>query len=183
MKSHHKIALALLVGASTAVAAIEGLRAQATPPTYLVVAIRSVTDPDAFKTVLEKAPATIAAGGGEFIIRTDKITSLDGKAPQRFVVLRFDSPESPGLVQFAGHARTQRDPRQSDRFACLRGPGREQITGTCNHDAGCQDDGSRQRHRAGRPHGAGRGAAVHVTEWGEGPPLLMLHGNPDSGIM
>jgi pimeloyl-ACP methyl ester carboxylesterase len=27
------------------------------------------------------------------------------------------------------------------------------------------------------------GAAVHVTEWGAGPPVLLLHGNPDSGMM
>ena len=27
------------------------------------------------------------------------------------------------------------------------------------------------------------GAAIHVTEWGDGPPVLLLHGNPDSGIM
>jgi pimeloyl-ACP methyl ester carboxylesterase len=26
-------------------------------------------------------------------------------------------------------------------------------------------------------------ADIHVTEWGAGPPVLMLHGNPDSGIM
>jgi len=26
-------------------------------------------------------------------------------------------------------------------------------------------------------------ANIHVTEWGDGPPVLLLHGNPDSGIM
>jgi pimeloyl-ACP methyl ester carboxylesterase len=26
-------------------------------------------------------------------------------------------------------------------------------------------------------------AAIHVTEWGAGAPVLLLHGNPDSGIM
>jgi pimeloyl-ACP methyl ester carboxylesterase len=26
-------------------------------------------------------------------------------------------------------------------------------------------------------------ANIHVTEWGAGPPILLLHGNPDSGIM
>ena len=26
-------------------------------------------------------------------------------------------------------------------------------------------------------------ADIHVTEWGAGPPVLLLHGNPDSGIM
>jgi pimeloyl-ACP methyl ester carboxylesterase len=27
------------------------------------------------------------------------------------------------------------------------------------------------------------GANIHVTEWGAGRPVLLLHGNPDSGIM
>ncbi len=27
------------------------------------------------------------------------------------------------------------------------------------------------------------GANIHVTEWGDGPIVLLLHGNPDSGIM
>jgi pimeloyl-ACP methyl ester carboxylesterase len=26
-------------------------------------------------------------------------------------------------------------------------------------------------------------ASTHVTEWGDGPPVLFLHGNPDSGVM
>jgi len=28
-----------------------------------------------------------------------------------------------------------------------------------------------------------KGGDIHVTEWGDGPPVLLLHGNPDSGIM
>jgi pimeloyl-ACP methyl ester carboxylesterase len=27
------------------------------------------------------------------------------------------------------------------------------------------------------------GAGINVTEWGVGPPVLLLHGNPDSGLM
>jgi len=27
------------------------------------------------------------------------------------------------------------------------------------------------------------GAAINVTERGAGPPVLLLHGNPDSGLM
>ena len=33
----------------------------------------------------------MAAFGGKFIIRTDKITTLDGTPPARFVVIAFDS--------------------------------------------------------------------------------------------
>jgi uncharacterized protein (DUF1330 family) len=86
--------LILLAGVAIGATAIEGLHAQAKPPTYVVVAIRKINDADAFKTgVVEKAPASIKAAGGRFVVRTDKITSLDGTAPQRFVLLQFDSPE------------------------------------------------------------------------------------------
>jgi len=27
------------------------------------------------------------------------------------------------------------------------------------------------------------GAKINVTEWGDGPPALLIHGNPDTGIM
>jgi uncharacterized protein (DUF1330 family) len=63
------------------------------PPTYVVVAIRKITDAEAYKTVLEKAPAAMKGSGGEFVIRTDKITSLDGMPPARFVLIKFDSAE------------------------------------------------------------------------------------------
>jgi len=63
------------------------------PPTYVVVAIRKITDADGYKEVMAKAPAAAAASGATFVIRTDKITSLDGTPPARFVLLKFDSVE------------------------------------------------------------------------------------------
>jgi uncharacterized protein (DUF1330 family) len=94
MKINYKIAWALLGGIAVGGAAIQGLHAQAKPPTFVVVAIRKVTDADAFKTgVVEKAGAAMTGSGGQFLIRTDKITSLDGPPPQRFVVIAFDSVE------------------------------------------------------------------------------------------
>ena len=35
----------------------------------------------------------LAASGGNFVIRTDKITSLDGNPPARFIIIKFDSVE------------------------------------------------------------------------------------------
>jgi hypothetical protein len=50
----------------------------------VVVAIRKINDADTFKTgVIDKASAVIAAAGGRFAVRTDKITSLDGALPKR----------------------------------------------------------------------------------------------------
>jgi uncharacterized protein (DUF1330 family) len=93
MKTKYKLAIALIAGAALGGGAIQQLQAQMKPPTYVVVAIRKITDAEAYKTVLEKAPAAVKGSGGDFIIRTDKITSLDGTPPARFVLLKFDSVE------------------------------------------------------------------------------------------
>jgi uncharacterized protein (DUF1330 family) len=93
MKTKYKLAIAVVAGAALGGGAIQQLQAQMKPPTYVVVAIRKITDAEVYKTVLEKAPAAIKGSGGDFIIRTDKITSLDGTPPARFVLLKFDSVE------------------------------------------------------------------------------------------
>ncbi len=95
MNSKYKISLALLAGTGLGAAAIQGLQAQTKPPAYVVVAVRKINDADAFKTgVVDKAtPAALAAAGGRYVVRAQKIISLDGPAPQRFVLLAFDSVE------------------------------------------------------------------------------------------
>jgi uncharacterized protein (DUF1330 family) len=93
MNTRYKIALAMLASAGLGAAAVQGLHAQATPPTYAVVDISSITDPEGFKTLGPKAGPANAAFGGKFIIRTENITESDGTAPKRFVVIAFDSLE------------------------------------------------------------------------------------------
>jgi uncharacterized protein (DUF1330 family) len=95
MNTRYSIALAMLVGTGLGAAAIQGLHAQAKPPTYVVVAVRSIKDADGFKTgVVDKAsPAALAVAGGHYVVRAQKITSLDGTPPQRFVLIAFDSAE------------------------------------------------------------------------------------------
>jgi uncharacterized protein (DUF1330 family) len=93
MKTKYKLGIALVAGAALGGGVIQQLQAQMKPPTYVVVAIRKITDAETYKTVLEKAPAAVKGSGGDFIIRTDKITSLDGTPPARFVLLKFDSVE------------------------------------------------------------------------------------------
>jgi uncharacterized protein (DUF1330 family) len=95
MDTKYKIALAALAGIGLGAAAIEGLHAQAKPPAYVVVAVRSIKDADAFKTgVVDKATAAaFAAAGGHYLVRTQAIKSLDEPAPQRFVLIAFDSIE------------------------------------------------------------------------------------------
>ena len=92
MKLNHKLAISLVAGAAVGGAVIQGLHAQATPPVYVVVDISDITDPQGFKAIPPKSgPETLAPFGGKYIIRTDKITALDGTPPKRFVVIAFDS--------------------------------------------------------------------------------------------
>jgi uncharacterized protein (DUF1330 family) len=95
MNIRYKIALAMLAGAGLGAAAIQGLNAQTKPPAYVVVAVRSIKDADAFKTgVVDKStPAALATAGGRYVVRSRTITSLDGTPPQRFVLIAFDSVE------------------------------------------------------------------------------------------
>lgn len=70
MNTRYKIVLAMLVGTGLGAAAIQGLHAQAKPPTYVVVAVRSIKDAAGFKTaVVDKAsPAALASAGGHYVV-------------------------------------------------------------------------------------------------------------------
>src|SRR5271156_1968561 len=85
MKTNYKLALTLLAGVALGGAAIEGIHAQVKQPAYVVFAIRKITDAEAFKEIMAKAPAAAESGCATFVIRIDKITSLDGTPPARFV--------------------------------------------------------------------------------------------------
>ena len=93
MRTRYKIAFAALAGTCLGAAAIEGLHAQASAPAYAVVVIRKVNDAEAFKAVPAKGAAAVEAAGGKFVILTNKITSLDGPPPVRYIVIQFDSIE------------------------------------------------------------------------------------------
>jgi len=92
---HQRIALgvATLAGIAIGATAIQGLHAQAKPPVYAVIPILKVTDADTFKQVGPKAEAAMPSSGGHYVIRSDKITPLDGTPPQRLVVIAFDTME------------------------------------------------------------------------------------------
>jgi hypothetical protein len=49
MKPTHKFAIALAAGVSLGAVGIEGLGAQSRPPTYFIVDISEITDPEGFK--------------------------------------------------------------------------------------------------------------------------------------
>jgi uncharacterized protein (DUF1330 family) len=90
----HQFALAFVAGIVIGGAALQGLRAQATPPIYAVVDISEITDPESYKAIHAKSGTAVASFGGKFIVGTDKITAINGTAPNRFVVIKFDNPEN-----------------------------------------------------------------------------------------
>ena len=98
MNRYISLGLAMLAGAAFGATAIKGLSAQtqAKPPTYVVIDITEVSNPEGFKAVTTStaaSPARLAALGGRYLIRTETATALDGVPPKRFVLLAFDSKE------------------------------------------------------------------------------------------
>jgi len=95
MKINHKVAIALVAGAAIGGAVIQGLHAQAKPPVYVVIDINEITDADGYKVLSQRPSASTETAklGGRYISRGGKITSLDGTAPKRVVIIAFDSTE------------------------------------------------------------------------------------------
>jgi uncharacterized protein (DUF1330 family) len=92
MRHYCSLALAILAGIALGTIGIESLPAQsAGPKAYVIVDITQINDPETFKTLLPKASRPVAEFGKQFLTRTDKITALDGVAPERFVIIGFDS--------------------------------------------------------------------------------------------
>jgi uncharacterized protein (DUF1330 family) len=88
------LGLAMLAGAVLGAVAIDGLKAQdKAPGAYAVIDISEISNPDLFKALLSKAEAPVTAFGGKFVVRTEKVTAIDGTPPKRFVVIGFDSME------------------------------------------------------------------------------------------
>ena len=96
MRTQYTVALSMIAGAAFGGAAIQGLHAQAKPTAYLVIEINKITDAEGFKALTQRPRGGSDAAkelGGHYIARTDKITALDGTAPERFVAYAFDSVE------------------------------------------------------------------------------------------
>jgi uncharacterized protein (DUF1330 family) len=94
MKTNHKLVLALLAGVAIGVTGATVIHAQQvkSPPVYVISEVE-VTDPVTFQKYAEKAPATIAASGGHFLVRGGKTEAYEGDPPKRIVVIAFDSAE------------------------------------------------------------------------------------------
>jgi uncharacterized protein (DUF1330 family) len=63
------------------------------PAAYVLVEMK-ITDPETYKQYMAAAPATIAAYGGEYIVRGGRHEPLEGDwHPARLAVLKFPSFE------------------------------------------------------------------------------------------
>jgi uncharacterized protein (DUF1330 family) len=91
MKTRYKLAIAVIAGAAVGGSVVQGIHAQATPPTYAIVDVSSVTDAEGYKALFPKAGPAVAALGGKYLVRTENIIATDGTPPKRFVVIAFDS--------------------------------------------------------------------------------------------
>jgi len=91
LKSSLAFASVLLVGLATGAGLTTALRAQGTPPAYLV-AEEAIHDMDTFrKEYGPNVPATLQPFGGRPIVRGGKLAALEGDAPPRVAIIAFDS--------------------------------------------------------------------------------------------
>jgi uncharacterized protein (DUF1330 family) len=98
MNRNIALGMAMLAGGAIGATAVQGLHAQgygagANAAAYAIVDISKMNDADTFKTLFPIAQKAMDDFGGKYLIRTDKITSLDGTPPARFVVIAFASME------------------------------------------------------------------------------------------
>jgi uncharacterized protein (DUF1330 family) len=95
MKTKHKLALAVLAGASIGAAGAKVIDAQQTkaPPAYIVSEADTLLDVPSLQEYGKKVPETLAPFNHHFIIRGGKPQALEGEAPQGVVVIAFDSAE------------------------------------------------------------------------------------------
>ena len=63
------------------------------PAAYVIVEMK-ISDPERYKEYMAAAPATIAAAGGEYLVRGGRHEALEGDwQPARLAVLKFPSLE------------------------------------------------------------------------------------------
>jgi uncharacterized protein (DUF1330 family) len=100
MKTIHVPALALLVGISIGLLAAQAIRAQhvKAPPAYILAEVEKdptkTEVPATARKYAEEAPKSIAAFGGQYVVRGGKVQTLEGEAPKGFLaVIAFDSVE------------------------------------------------------------------------------------------
>src|SRR5918993_6082692 len=84
-------ALSVLAGFAAGAAAIQGLHAQAKPPTYVVVEI-DVQEPDKYlKEFAPLADKAFSDAGGKWLARTGRAAVITGNPPRRAALIAFEN--------------------------------------------------------------------------------------------
>lgn len=92
MRRYFVLPITLVAGLAIGAVLATALRAQSTPPAYVVAEV-AVHDADTFaRDYAPKVAGTVQAFGGRFLT-SGKVTALEGNVPQRFVIIAFDSVE------------------------------------------------------------------------------------------
>ena len=92
MQARYILTATLLAGLAVGSFLTTALRAQSTPPAYVVAEV-AIHDADAFaRDYAPKVAGTVQAYGGRFLT-SGKLTAIEGNVPQRFVIIAFDSLE------------------------------------------------------------------------------------------
>ncbi len=92
LKLSHTLWATLIAGLMIGAVLTTALRAQGTPPAYVVAEV-AVQDADAFaRDYAPKVAGTLERYGGR-ILTSGKLTALEGNLPQRFVLIAFDTVE------------------------------------------------------------------------------------------
>lgn len=93
MNTRSAVLLAVVGGFGLGVSAVEGLRAQAKPPAFLIAEVQ-VKSQEAMKPYQSAVPGIVTSYGGKVIVAGGTVVSLEGDAPQgRVIVFQFESLE------------------------------------------------------------------------------------------
>ncbi|NLT23615.1 MAG: DUF1330 domain-containing protein [Syntrophorhabdus sp.] len=64
-------------------------------PAYFLVEILKITDAAMYGKYIDTVKAVVEKGGGEYVIRTDRVRPFfGGRAPVRIILIRFKDTES-----------------------------------------------------------------------------------------
>jgi hypothetical protein len=88
MKTHHKLALAVLAGVSIGIAAAQAIHAQQVkaPPAYVIAEVEKnltkLQDRAAARKYAGEAPKSLLPFNSQYVVRGGKIQTIEGEAPK-----------------------------------------------------------------------------------------------------
>jgi uncharacterized protein (DUF1330 family) len=87
------LGLAMLAGAALGAIVTGALHAQGRPPgAFAVIDVSEIIDPDVLnKQIFPKETPSLVPFGGQYVMRTQNVTGIDGTPPKRFIVIAFGS--------------------------------------------------------------------------------------------